>query len=254
MVFNCKNCKEVFNCDKHDIYTSICTCNPTYKFYKTPEFQKWLDIWDEECKNWVIYKNSLYRFFSQSAIRVFPELNKTIIDEKVLELGCGNGRTFNYNLFKNYYGVDINHKSLQHFKKYYPLAKLFQSSLNTLPFDDNSFSKVICFHTLEHLYDIAGCLEEIHRILKPGGKFYYAIPTEGTLLWSIGRFFITRPHLRKKYNLSCSHVMYREHINDYKRVLKFLDFYFTKTLRYWPLYFIKYASFNSLIYGICTKE
>ena len=82
MIFNCKKCKGVFNCDKHDIYTSTCTCNSTYKFYRTPEFLKWLDIWDEECKNWVIYKNSFYRFFSQSAIRVFPELTRLLLKKK----------------------------------------------------------------------------------------------------------------------------------------------------------------------------
>jgi SAM-dependent methyltransferase/uncharacterized protein YbaR (Trm112 family) len=45
-----------------------------------------------------------------------------------------------------------------------------------LPFLDGSFDGVICQAVLEHVADPQRCVEEIHRVLKPGGVVYAEIP------------------------------------------------------------------------------
>ena len=45
-----------------------------------------------------------------------------------------------------------------------------------LPFDDNSFDTVICFNTLEHIYDAPAVLAELHRVVKPGGLVHVTVP------------------------------------------------------------------------------
>lgn len=45
-----------------------------------------------------------------------------------------------------------------------------------LPFDDNSFDTIVCFNTLEHIYDAYASIEEIYRVLKPGGKAVVTVP------------------------------------------------------------------------------
>ncbi len=44
----------------------------------------------------------------------------------------------------------------------------------TLPFPANSFDYVISLQVLEHVADPAPVMEEIHRVLKPGGQCYIA--------------------------------------------------------------------------------
>lgn len=45
-----------------------------------------------------------------------------------------------------------------------------------LPFADNSFDAVICLNTLEHIYDSAAVVAELHRVLRPGGALHVTVP------------------------------------------------------------------------------
>lgn len=44
------------------------------------------------------------------------------------------------------------------------------------PFDDNAFDEIHARHVLEHVDDMIGVMEELHRIARPGGKIYVAGP------------------------------------------------------------------------------
>ncbi|HBB32227.1 MAG TPA: hypothetical protein DDZ80_23695 [Cyanobacteria bacterium UBA8803] len=44
------------------------------------------------------------------------------------------------------------------------------------PFDNSTFSKIECFDVIEHLSNIPQTLEELHRILKPGGLLKITTP------------------------------------------------------------------------------
>ncbi len=62
-----------------------------------------------------------------------------------------------------------------------PLAKV-KMDIHDIPFDENSFDVVFCNHVLEHVDDDIRALEEMKRILKPGGwailqvPFFYPFP------------------------------------------------------------------------------
>ncbi|VUD59531.1 Demethylrebeccamycin-D-glucose O-methyltransferase [Thalassocella blandensis] len=45
-----------------------------------------------------------------------------------------------------------------------------------LPFADNSFDHIICSEVLEHIEAYEQILQEIHRILKPGGSLNISVP------------------------------------------------------------------------------
>ena len=44
------------------------------------------------------------------------------------------------------------------------------------PFRDKSFDHVRVVHVIEHVADVIGTMEEIHRLLRPGGSVYIATP------------------------------------------------------------------------------
>lgn len=43
----------------------------------------------------------------------------------------------------------------------------------SLPFEDGSFDSVVCTWTLCSIPDVGSALNEMHRILRPGGKFFF---------------------------------------------------------------------------------
>jgi len=69
----------------------------------------------------------------------------------------------------------------QHGEKYItadiesPLAKV-KMDIHQMPFPDNHFDAVLCNHVLEHVADDIKAMNEIHRVLKPGGWAIMQVP------------------------------------------------------------------------------
>ena len=57
-----------------------------------------------------------------------------------------------------------------------------------MPFAAASFDLVICHHVLEHVSDLEETLGEIRRVLKPGARFYAAVPNGHGLCDGIYRY------------------------------------------------------------------
>lgn len=57
-----------------------------------------------------------------------------------------------------------------------------------LPFVSDSFDFVAAFHSLEHVGDPNSALDEIRRVLRPGGWFYGGVPNRQRFLGYLGSF------------------------------------------------------------------
>lgn len=44
------------------------------------------------------------------------------------------------------------------------------------PVPDGAFDEVRCFHVLEHVVDICGVMDELHRVTAPGGRVHIVVP------------------------------------------------------------------------------
>jgi SAM-dependent methyltransferase len=53
--------------------------------------------------------------------------------------------------------------------------------LTALPFQDRCFDIIICNHVLEHIVDETKALQEVHRVLKPGGWAILQVPIDSEL-------------------------------------------------------------------------
>jgi SAM-dependent methyltransferase len=93
---------------------------------------------------------------------------------RVLELGCGNGKTLAA-LMKGgseVVGVDFSRNGLRACARSVPAPPdLVQADLRWLPFAGDSFDHVVAFHVLGHLpaVDRPIAVGEIRRVLRPGG-------------------------------------------------------------------------------------
>lgn len=95
--------------------------------------------------------------------------------ERVLDVGCGQG-LFLARLTKTYkakgVGIDVSKKSVEFARKNYTRKNLSYRVADAakIPYDANSFDIVVSFDTLEHIADQEKAVEEMLRVLKPGGR------------------------------------------------------------------------------------
>lgn len=116
--------------------------------------------------------------FSNTRNSVWPEtriLEKYAKDgDKVLDLGCGNGRLVELFGGKNieYFGVDGSENLVEIAREKYP-AKYFQvADVLNLPFGVDYFDKIFSIAVLHHIpsKELRGqFIREARRVLKPGG-------------------------------------------------------------------------------------
>jgi SAM-dependent methyltransferase len=154
-----------------NIYSQLTPSEERYIFYNTV-YKKLHPNWD----NTQIALNSLFNVS-------LP--NKAI----VLDYGCGHG---NYLIDESRtkiawaVGIDINHEDT---KKNLCLDEIQITNGDTIPYPDYSFDSVIALWVLEHVKDPENCLNEIYRVLKPGGEFFFATPNKYYILITIKRLF-----------------------------------------------------------------
>lgn len=99
----------------------------------------------------------------------------------ILDAGCGDFRLLTEMpallAGKQYTGCDKDGKVP-------PLGAAFEQcdlGNSALPFGDDNYDAVILSHVLEHLTNPIGAIQELLRVLKPGGRLYVECPSDRSL-------------------------------------------------------------------------
>ena len=152
---------------------------------------------------------------------------------KILDAGCGEGRNAVYFINQGYpiFGIDPNELAIQYCrylsKSLNPEfdAHRFQvGRLEEIPFHAEAFDAVICsavLHFAESVDNFWQMMREIHRVLKPGGIFWFRMTTgfggileeskaieKGKYLLPDGseRFLLTQEHVDNLLLLGFQHL------------------------------------------------
>lgn len=228
----------------------------TLDIYREKQFQKWQEVFrKQEVHQWSIYDTKFKRFFSQAGHRKIARMLRGGVSGKyLLEIGAGNGALLSHMPSNKYIGLDFSEESLEILKSKHESAVVISVDDTFIPFGTGCFENIVSLHTLEHIYPLGEHIQEIKRLLRINGIYSFVIPTEGGFSFWLGRQLVSGPNLKRKYGLDANYIMDREHINDAKRVLKFLRLYFENISKaYWPLK-VTNLSVNAMIYGQCTKR
>lgn len=96
--------------------------------------------------------------------------------ERVLDVGCSLGYVLEAGrrLGLESAGLDISKHAVDRCRELGFEAET--GTLERLPFSDGRFDVVVMKHVLEHTPDPARALEEVRRVLKPGGAVVIAVP------------------------------------------------------------------------------
>ena len=136
--------------------------------------------------------NTLREIYGNIDIYLFDQLLKGRYDglNKVLDVGCGDGRNLPYFLRNGYevFGTDTDLQAVETVKQLSrdlapnnSLENFMVCKAESLPYDDASFDLIICSAVLHFASDeqqFYNMLLQMFRVLKPGGYFFARLASE----------------------------------------------------------------------------
>jgi ubiquinone/menaquinone biosynthesis C-methylase UbiE len=181
------------------------------------------------------------------ARRVVEELDPQNGD-KILEAGCGPGYYLRIlsklGLNLKLYGIDIDRNALTSAKKIIGKRAIYASLTKKLPFKANSFDKVFTSEVLEHIQNDNLAMDQIYKVLKPGGRLVITVPNNDypffwdPVNWVMER--ILKKHIRKGLwaGIWSNHIRLYS-VEEIKRLVKKGDFSVVdiEPLTWWSLPF-----------------
>lgn len=140
---------------------------------------------------------------------------------RILEVGCGLGT--DHIAFARgggtVFGIDLAQRHLQatreRFRQEGRESRLTRTDAERLPFRAGSFDLAYSFGVLHHTPDTQRSVDEIHRVLKPGGEAIVALYHRNSdFYWRslvLGLGLLRGGFLREGYRRTMSHVERRSH-------------------------------------------
>jgi SAM-dependent methyltransferase len=147
------------------------------------------------------------RTMEANIYRGLPPMQRPILD-----IGCGEG-LFAKLVFdgKIDVGIDPDPRELSRAKEFDSYHELIQCFGDKIPKPDGSFQTIFSNSVLEHIPDLEPVLREAHRLLAPGGRFYFTVPSENFERYTVGDTVLSGLGLR---NLSAR---FRKFFNNFWR-------------------------------------
>lgn len=133
----------------------------------------------EEAHWWFVGRRRIISSFVEQIIRDLDTERPQILD-----IGCGTGANLELLAkFGEAEGVDVSPEALA-FCRTRGLQSVRQGEAEHLPYEDSSFDLVTGLDVVEHLDDDLAGLEEMRRVLRPGGRALIFVPAF-MFLWGV---------------------------------------------------------------------
>ena len=107
-----------------------------------------------------------YLFIPRKILRDAVRDSGQALRGRMLDVGCGTQQYRKFVDCERYVGIEWN------LAKRPPVV----ADVTQIPFADRTFDSALCTEVLEHLPEPGRCLDEIHRVVKPGGTVFFTVP------------------------------------------------------------------------------
>ena len=118
-------------------------------------------------------------------------------NDRLLDVGCGTGQASRRaaTFARSVVGVDLSAEMLREatlLAGHVDGVTFMRADAEALPFADASFTAVLCTNSLHHYPDPARALEEMARVLEPGGRLVVGDPCADVWTVRIADAFLRR--------------------------------------------------------------
>jgi ubiquinone/menaquinone biosynthesis C-methylase UbiE len=195
---------------QHDYYTA----------YYDLERQHW----------WFVARERIISNYIKKLIKE-NQLNKS--DLKILNVGCGPGRSSQYlSEFGHVVSLEYD-KYCCEFASEKTGLEIINGSITELPFQDESFDLVCAFDVIEHVEDDQLAVFEMKRVAKNNGIVFITVPTFMSL-WS--HHDVINHHFRR-YKLNQIETLFENQENGNKIFTSYFNFFLFP-----PIYLVRTIS------------
>jgi 2-polyprenyl-3-methyl-5-hydroxy-6-metoxy-1,4-benzoquinol methylase len=167
------------------------------------EFLQWNEKMFQKYNNVRLYDhpNPIIRFIERTRVEII--LKSVRGRGKVVDVGCGEGFVLSKIESSLVVGVDVSETAARQAAQG-GTATVVRSYAESLPFSDSYFDAAVCSEVLEHTINPKKVVEELVRVVRPGGRIILSIPNEPLInrikdiVWSLGLFSIIFPNVPRR--------------------------------------------------------
>jgi SAM-dependent methyltransferase len=154
--------------------------------------------WYEAQEKYRLKEPKLCRGYHKMFLKLYPSFPA---GTRVLDIGCGTGELLG-ELQKrgcDVWGVDSDHRDIELAEKYFGISNLYAVPLESFfqkP-DLPLFDLVTFFEVLEHLDNPLKFIQNVKKILRPGGRIIMSVPSRNRMLvnlydWDFPPYHLSR--------------------------------------------------------------
>ncbi len=136
-----------------------------------------------EIRDWIALNRAFYDSFAEEFSRSREAINPGILRalegcdlSSVLDVGCGDGRVSKaLPETSRYVGLDFSANLIGRNARPQAASFALADFTSPLPVSTSAFPTVVCFATLHHLPTCLPLMQELARVLRPGGRLVVSV-------------------------------------------------------------------------------
>jgi hypothetical protein len=157
--------------------------------------------------------------------QVARDVRQSDTTAKTLELGAGTLNQLDYEPSVANYDIVEPFSDLYRSSKRLHRIKHIFSDIADIP-ATMRYDRITSIAALEHICHLPKLIAHSGTLLNKNGTFRASIPSEGTLLWTLGWKLTTGLEFRLKHGLDYGALMRHEHVNTAREIEEVLHYFF----------------------------